>query len=43
MQNQLSEVPMKVGNAVLCRSVTPDTVPALFGMLDDIIDKLDNR
>ena len=34
---------MKVGSAVLCKSVTPDTVPALFGMLDDIIAKLDNQ
>ena len=39
----LTDVPMKVGSAVICKSVTPDTVPALFGMLDDIIAKLDNQ
>ena len=43
LQNLLTDVPMKVGNAVICKSVTPDTVPALFGMLDDIIAKLDNQ
>ena len=43
LQNNLADVPMKVGRAVLCKSVTPDTVPALFGMLDDIIAKLDNQ
>jgi DNA-binding MarR family transcriptional regulator len=43
LQNLLTDVPMKVGNAVTCKSVTPDTVPALFGMLDDIIAKLDNQ
>jgi DNA-binding MarR family transcriptional regulator len=43
LQNLLTDVPMKVGSAVSCKSVTPDTVPALFGMLDDIIAKLDNQ
>ena len=43
LQNLLDDVPMKVGNAVICKSVTPDTVPALFGMLDDIIERLDNQ
>ena len=43
LQNLLNDVPMKVGSAVTCKSVTPDTVPALFGMLDDIIAKLDNH
>ena len=43
LQNLLADVPMKVGNAVICKSVTPDTVPALFGMLDDIIERLDNQ
>jgi len=43
LQNLLTDVPTKVGNAVTCKSVTPDTVPALFGMLDDIIAKLDNQ
>ena len=43
LQNLLADVPMKVGNAVICKSVTPDTVPALFAMLDDIIAKLDNQ
>ena len=42
LQNLLTDVPMKVGSAVICKSVTPETVPALFGMLDDIIAKLDS-
>ena len=42
LQNLLTDVPMKVGSAVICKSVTPETVPVLFGMLDDIIKKLDS-
>lgn len=42
LQNLLTDVPMKVGSAVICKSVTPETVPVLFGMLDDIIEKLDS-
>ncbi len=40
LQNKLTDVPEAVGSAVLCESVTPETVPALFKMLDDIIDQL---
>ena len=42
LQNLLTDVPMKVGSAVICKSVTPETVPVLFEMLDDIIAKLDS-
>jgi DNA-binding MarR family transcriptional regulator len=40
LQKVLTDVPETVGNAVLCESVTPETVPDLFGMLDDIIRQL---
>ena len=40
LQNKLSCVPFTVGNAVMCKSVTPETAPDLFRMLDDIIAKL---
>lgn len=40
LQEKLSEVPETVGSSVLCDSVTPETVPALFRMLDDIIGQL---
>ena len=40
LQEDLSDVPSSIGGAVLCESVTPETVPGLFRMLDDIIDKL---
>ena len=40
LQNKLTDVPEAVGSAVLCESVTPETVPGLFKMLDDIIDQL---
>ena len=40
LKNKLSCVPDKVGAAVICQSVTPETVPVLFNMLDDIILKL---
>ncbi|MBQ9476728.1 MAG: MarR family transcriptional regulator [Bacteroidales bacterium] len=40
LQDQLAAVPETVGHAVLCDSVTPETVPGLYGMLDGIIEKL---
>ncbi|MBO2522463.1 MAG: MarR family transcriptional regulator [Bacteroidetes bacterium] len=40
LQETLSEVPDTVGNAVICESVTYETAPELFKMLDDIIAKL---
>jgi DNA-binding MarR family transcriptional regulator len=40
LQNKLTDVPESVGSAVLCESVTPETVPGLFKMLDDIINQL---
>lgn len=40
LPEKLADVPMAVGHAVLCNSVTPETVPALFSMLDDIITQL---
>ena len=42
LQKKLAEVPFAVGGAVLCDSITPESVPALFNMLDDIIAKLGN-
>ena len=40
LQDKLSEVPETVGRSVLCASITPETVPGLFTMLDDIIGQL---
>ncbi len=40
LQNKLTNVPETVGCAVLCESITPETIPGLFGMLDDIINQL---
>ena len=39
-QKVLTDVPETVGRAVLCESVTPETFPDLFGILDDIIEQL---
>ena len=43
LQKKLSAVPETVGSSVLCDSVTPATVPGLFGMLDGIINQLKNN
>ena len=43
LQDSLTNVPYAVGSAVICESVTPETVPGLFRMLDDIIEKLNSR
>ena len=40
LQEELAEVPASVGGVVLCGSVTPETVPGLFRMLDDMIARL---
>ena len=40
LQETLDEVPDTVGNAVICKSVTYETAPELFKMLDDVIAKL---
>ena len=40
LQKKLADVPATVGGAVICDSVTPETTPELFRMLDDIIGKL---
>ena len=42
LQKKLADVPFAVGSTVACDSVNPETVPDLFRMLDDIIDKLNN-
>ena len=43
LQKKLADVPFKVGDAVLCDSVTPQTAPTLYKMLNDIISKLNNE
>ena len=40
LQKKLFDVPNTVGGAVLCESVTPESVPDLFRMLDDMIAQL---
>ena len=40
LQKKLAAVPSTVGSAVLCDSVTLETAPELFRMLDGIITKL---
>ena len=43
LQEKLADVPFTVGSAVLCESVTPETTPDLFRMLDGMIAKLSNH
>ena len=40
LQKKLADVPSNMGDAVVCDSVTPETAPDLYRMLDDIIAKL---
>ena len=40
LQEELAHVPAAASDAVLCGSVTPETVPDLFRMLDDMIARL---
>ena len=43
LKEKLMDVPEAVGSSVLCDSVTPETVPGLFGMLDGIISQLNDK
>ncbi len=43
LQKELKDVPATVGSAVLCKEVTPETVPGLFTTLDGIIGQLSNK
>lgn len=40
LQTDLSDVPFTVGRAVMCDSISTQTVPDLYSMLDEMIDKL---
>ena len=40
LQEELAHVPAAASGAVLCGSVTPETVPDLFRMLDEMIARL---
>ena len=43
LQDKLTDVPQKVGRAVLCDSLTPESVPTLFSQLDEIIATLGGK
>ena len=40
LQKKLLHVPETVGSSILCNSITPETLPELYGMLDAIIRQL---
>lgn len=40
LQTDLSDVPFEIGKSVMCDSINPQTVPDLYRMLDEMIDKL---
>jgi DNA-binding MarR family transcriptional regulator len=40
LQTDLSDVPFEVGKSVMCDSINPQTVPDLYRMLDEMIDKM---
>ena len=42
LQDELVDVPERVGSAVLCESITPASVPGLFSTLDDLIIHMQN-
>ena len=42
LQTDLSDVPFEVGKSVMCDSINPQTVPDLYRMLDEMIDKLNS-
>ena len=43
LKEKLMDVPEAIGSAVLCESITAETVPGLFTMLDGIIRQLNDN
>ena len=43
MKKKLMCVPEAIGSSVLCETVTPETVPGLYCMLDGIIRQLNEK
>ena len=37
LEKAVADIPFRVGSAVSCRSITPETVPGLFETLDELI------
>ncbi len=40
LEEKASCIPYELGGAVACRSITPESAPQLYGMLDDLINTL---
>lgn len=40
IEDKASCIPQKIGSTVACRSITPETAPALYRTLDDLIQTL---
>lgn len=40
LEEELAGVPRAIGTAAYCASFTPESVPAFYGMLNDMIEKL---
>ena len=40
LESQAGCIPFQMGEAVACRSITPETAPALYKTLDDLIQTL---
>ncbi len=40
LEEEASCIPYELGGAVACRSITPESAPQLYGMLDDLINTL---
>ena len=40
LEEKASCVPFRIGQAVVCRSITPESAPALYATLDDLIQTL---
>ena len=40
LQGELKNVPEAIGSAVMCNSISAETAPQLYKMLDDLIEKL---
>ena len=43
LQERLADVPEAIGSSLLCESVTPETIPGLYAMLDGIIHQLQDK
>ena len=43
LEERAADVPQRIGSAIACHALTPETIPLLFQTLDDLVSTLGDR